>query len=645
MPDGERRLAAIMFTDMVGYTALGQRNESLSLALVDEQRRLIRPILVRHGGREVKTIGDAFLVEFANALDAVRCAYDIQRAVREFNISLPLEDKIHLRVGLHLGDIIETQGDISGDAVNVASRIEPLADDGGVFLTRQVYDHVSKKFELRLSSIGLKALKNVNDPIEVFKIDMPWEQYSTAEPVTFSPSRIAILPFASFSPDPDDAFFADGITDEIISAVSGISGLNVISRTSVIGYKGTAKKVKEIGKELEVGSILEGTFKKAGNKIRVTTQLIDVAGDRHVWAQSYDRELKDVFEVQSDIAKQIANSLRVRIHSEEMERIRKKPTESTTAYAIYLKGRSLYNKREMESVMSSAECFDQAIKDDSDFALGYVGKADCILWLRGARGTDLDAELAKAKATLAKALELAPDLAEAHATQGTILMYEYRPREAEGEFKKAIELNPSYALAHSRYSWALMTQLRWEEAFEQGEKAMQLDPLSVGAVTTLIHVCYHKMDYGRAFELAKIAAVLDPDNEGVHFFLALIYGQMGRHEEARREADAWARVNQKWLPFAKLGADALVFAGERDRDKMSNLLAELELHHLEAGFDAYMVASGLFLAGENEKGFEWLERSYALREPSIMEIKNDEHMDGIRNDPRYLDFLKRLGLG
>jgi len=315
-----------MYTDMVGYTALGQRDESLSLALVDEQRKLLRPIFNRHNGKEIKTMGDAFLVEFPSALDAVRCAYDIQRATREFNFSVSAEKGIHLRTGLHLGDVVESQGDISGDAVNVASRIEALAEDGGVCLTRQVYDHVAGKFELQMTSLGLKPLRNVSSPIEVFKIDMPWERSAIAEGPTFPANRIAILPFASFSLDPNDGFLADGMTDEIISTVSGIGGLSVISRTSVTGYKGTTKKVEEIGRELKVGSILEGSFKKAGNRIRVTAQLIDVAGDRHLWAQSYDRELNDVLAVQSDVAKQVADALKVRLLPNEKSALEKKAT-------------------------------------------------------------------------------------------------------------------------------------------------------------------------------------------------------------------------------------------------------------------------------------------------------------------------------
>ncbi|MGD1055372.1 MAG: adenylate/guanylate cyclase domain-containing protein, partial [Nitrososphaerales archaeon] len=340
MSQSERRLAAIMFTDMVGYTALGQRNEALSLALVEEQRKLIRPILGRHGGREIKTMGDAFLVEFPNALDAVRCAYDVQRATREFNISLPSDRRIHLRVGLHLGDVTESQGDISGDAVNVASRIEPLAEDGGVFLTRQVYDHVQNKFELPLESLGTKSLKNVSEPLEVYRMVMPWDDRK-ATPTQLDKKRIAILPFANMSPDPNDGYFADGMTEELISTTSSVAGLTLIARTSVMGYKGTTKKVEDIGKELSVGTVLEGSVRKVGNKLRITVQLIDVQSQGHLWAQSYDRDFDDVFAVQSDVARQVAEALKVRMLPDEVSLLEKKPTRNTEAYTLFLQGREL----------------------------------------------------------------------------------------------------------------------------------------------------------------------------------------------------------------------------------------------------------------------------------------------------------------
>jgi TolB-like protein/Tfp pilus assembly protein PilF len=633
-----------MFTDMVGYTALGQRNESLSLALVDEQRKLIRPILSRHNGREIKTIGDAFLVEFPNALDAVRCAYDIQRATREFNISIPEEKRIHLRVGLHLGDVVESQGDISGDAVNVASRIEPLAEDGGVCLTRQVYESTHNKLEVPLVSMGMKPLKNVSEPMEVYRIQMPWEQTDTSkETITLPRNRIAILPFRNMSPDPNDEYFAEGMTEEIISTVSGISGLKVISRTSVMGYKGTAKKVKEIGKELEVGSVLEGSFRKAGNKIRVTTQLIDVAGDEHLWAQNYDRELDDVFEVQSDVAKQVAQALQVKILSPEKERIDKKPTGSTAAYTLHLKGRYLWNKRGMDDLKMARECFEQAVRMDPLFALGYAGVADCCLILRNNWGVDIEENLSSAKAALAKALGLDPDLAEAHATMGLLLEQEYKTDEAEKELIKAIELKPSYATAHQWYSGLLGSRLKWEEACEQIEKALELDPLSPIINHSYGEFCFWSRDYRRAVEIFKRSA--EVGSVYASLWMALSHARLGMHEDAMREYSEWMKVRQ--IPLSvpqEIEYEMTVAYFRGDRDTVRRLLPEFEKRYQDTGNSAYMVAEMYFFLGETDKGFEWVERSLSRGETGSLVIRCDPDLDGVRNDPRYLDLVKRLGL-
>ncbi len=280
-----------MFTDMVGYTALGQKDESISLVLIQESSKLLRPIVERHGGTIVKTIGDGFLIQFPDALNGVRCGYDIQRAVKEFNIVLPLDKRFSLRIGIHLGDVVESGGDILGDAVNVASRIEPLSDSGGVCLTQQVYDQVRNKIDLRFTSLGEKLLKNIDLPIEVYKIDLPWDERVLEPKGKIDIRRIAVLPFANISPDSTDEYFADGMTDEIISNLSKIRELKVISRTSIMRYRTTSKNLKEIADDLQVGSILEGTVRKASDSLRITVQLIDTFSDEHLWTQEYRPEI------------------------------------------------------------------------------------------------------------------------------------------------------------------------------------------------------------------------------------------------------------------------------------------------------------------------------------------------------------------
>jgi TolB-like protein len=338
--------------------------------------------------------------------------------------------------------------------------------------------------------------------------------------------RIAVLPFVNMSPDPNDEYFADGMTEEVISTVSGISGLSVISRTSAMCYKGTTKKVEDIGRELNAGSALEGSFRKAGNRIRVTTQLIDVATDRHLWAQNYDRNLDDIFEVQSDIAKQVADALMVRILFPEKGRIEKKLTESTEAYTLYLKGLYLWGKRTgerpLDAVKEAVQCFERAVKEDPGFALGYVWLAMCSVKLTEF-GVEISANLEKAKRMSARALELDSGLAEAHSSNGYALMYSYDMKGAEDEFKKAIQLKPSDAHAHLCYHFVLLFRHRWDEALEHIEAAVGLDPLSPQLCGVYGSDYYYRGDYRRALELGKRAVELGGSN--VQADVAFLYGR------------------------------------------------------------------------------------------------------------------------
>jgi TolB-like protein/Tfp pilus assembly protein PilF len=454
--------------------------------------------------------------------------------------------------------------------------------------------------------------------------------------------RIAVLPFVSMSPDPNDEYFADGMTEEIISTVSGVGGLGVISRTSVMRYKGTNKSVEEIGKELKVGSVLEGSFRKAGNKIRVTAQLINVADDQHLWAQNYDRNLDDIFAVQSDVAKQVAEALRVRILSSEKERVEKKPTESTLAYTLYLRGRSIWNKRGLENLKKAMEYFELAVKEDPSFALGYAGQADCAILLRDNRNIDREENLAKAKALLEKALQLDPALAEAHTTLGFVHYSEYDLRRAEEEFRKAIELKPSYATAHQWYAFVLRSELRWDEALKEIEKAVELDPLSGVIVFNLGFYYMVRRDWQRAAEKFKIA--LELGSEVAHGNLFWAYGMMKLYDQMDKEAEASARYLQDILPRirTRIDADRAYFKG--DKETVRRLLPELEANPKETGVGATGIAALYFFLGDVDKGFEWLERAYSKREEGLLEIQWDWDLDGVRTDPRYLNLLKRLGL-
>jgi TolB-like protein/Tfp pilus assembly protein PilF len=474
------------------------------------------------------------------------------------------------------------------------------------------------------------------------KVPKPKPQDSTAGQTVLDKHRIAVLPFVNMSPDPNDEYFADGMTEEIISTVSEISGLRVISRTSVMSYKGTAKKVKEIGRELEVGSVLEGSFRKAGNRIRVTTQLIDVADDEHLWAQNYDRNLDDIFAVQSDVAKQVAEALRVRILSSEKEHIEKKPTENTTAYSLYLRGRYYWNKRGLEDLKKAMEYFELAVHEDPNFALGYVGQADCAVLLRNNWDINSEENLAKAKAMAEKALQLDPVLAEAHTTLGMACSTECDLRRAEEEFRMAIELKPSYATAHQWYMQVLLSELKWDEALKEIEKAVELDPLSGVIMNNLGSYHFARRDFIKAAEKFKISVELG--FELSHFDLFAAYGMMKMYDQMDEEAEAGARHLQDIYPRIRTYIDVNRAYLKGDKETVRRLLPELEAHPKETLTCACDFARLHFFLGDVDKGFEWLERAYSKREAGLLSIQWDWFLDGVRTDPRYLDLLKRLGL-
>ena len=298
-----------MFTDMVGYTTLSQSDEAQTLKVLERHNELVRPFFLKRKGKEIKTIGDSFLVEFESAFDAAQCAIEIQKFLHDYNTSSPEQWKIHLRIGIHLGDVIHKGGDLFGDAVNIASRVEPLADIDGVSLTRQVYDHIQNKIRVPMESMGLVPLKNVAQPVEIFKVIMPWAENGHPQPEQGLATRIAVLPFTNMSPDANDEYFADGLTEELIDRLSQIKGLEVIARTSVMTYKNKPKKIAEIGRELRVGSVIEGSVRKSGNKIRATVNLIDSNTENRLWSSRYDKDLDDIFAIQGDIAANITGAI------------------------------------------------------------------------------------------------------------------------------------------------------------------------------------------------------------------------------------------------------------------------------------------------------------------------------------------------
>jgi adenylate cyclase len=626
-----------MFTDMVGFTALAQRNEALSLELLDEQRGLLRPIFQRHGGKEVKTIGDGFLVEFPNALGAVRCAFEIQRTSRESNVGRPLERQAALRVGIHLGDVVEAGGDISGDAVNIASRIEPLAEAGGVCITRQVYDQVQNKFELPLKSLGERSLKNVTAPLEVFKVVMPWAEWGAAGLSDVDRNRIAILPLANFSPAAGDEYFADGMTDEIISTVSGISGLSVISRTSAMRYKQSSKSMTEIGRELKAGKILEGSVRKAGNRVRITVQLIDSENDAHLWAHSYDGSLDDIFETQSDIARKIAEALKLPSPRVEGR------TESAETHTLCLRARILWNKFTQEGNEQAMLVFQDALKLDPESARATAGLADCYStaadyeWMDQKKGYDTARLLAK------RALELNETLPEAHFALGHVMMFDDYPG-AEAELKKALSLNPSHADAHEWYGFILRGLGRLDEALDEAKRAYDLDPLPPDRAWFLVISYFFARRNDESLAMCNKIIQTEPGFAPAYFGRAVLTSIKGEGESAHRDLRTYGRLIHNEIAYKSAQARIEAHLGNKEEalrlvDETLALVAASTSPTARA--DSYQLCFAFALLGDRDRFFPFMEDLVDHKLTSPGELR-DPSKENMVDDPRFAPLQRKL---
>ena len=630
-----------MFTDMVGYTALGQRNELLSLALVEEQRKVVRPILSRHNGREVKTIGDAFLVEFPNAVDAVRCAYDIQRAVREYNLSLDSDKRIHLRIGVHVGEVVDSQGDISGDAVNVASRIEPLAEDGGVSLTRQVYDNVYNKIDLPVTSVGLRQLKNVDAPVEVYRLEMPWEAKALEQATELDLKRVAILPFASMSPDPNDEFFADGLTEELIDRLCQVGGLGVIARTSVMNYKGQKKNASQIGKELRAGGLVEGSIRKSGNKIRVTAQLINANTEEHLWSSHYDKDLNDIFAVQSDIAEAVALALRGRLLPAEKKAIEEKPTEDTEAYTSFLQGMQLVYQDEPAPLRNAIALFEQAASRDPKFARAYAGLSKCYTELGDNSYMQWQEAIDKAKVAAEKAIEINPDLAEAHCRLANVMFMGDQPVEARrAELHRALELNPNLAEAHWQLAQESAMTGDLAQTVSACEKAYQLDPLNPDIVRLLGLSYFFSRRYDEMLAHSKKTYHLNP--YGTSRYLFDYYVNRGDFDEAKKCLDEMEKIGPtRDYTFLNRGLLAAVTGDVKTAQEMINRLDEMH----EPGWGRSSFAGFVYLElGNVDKFFEYMFQSAADHTLIVATVRFNPLLEKARADPRFPEVFRRAGV-
>ncbi len=542
----ERRLTTILAADVVGYSRLMAADEAGTLTSLKAIRReLIEPKTTDHNGRVVKLIGDGTLMEFGSVVDAVNFAIDVQRAIAERNVDVPEDRRITYRMGINIGDIIVDGDDIYGDGVNLAARLEALAEPGGICVSRTVFNHVKGKVEVGFEDLGAQKVKNIPEPVQVYRVDLfrpdtdGVSRRPDAETLSLpdKPS-IAVLPFQNMSGDPEQEFFADGMAEEIITALSHYRWFFVIARNSSFTYRGRAVDVTQVARELGVRYVLEGSVRKAGNRVRVTAQLVDATTGNHIWAERYDRELDDIFALQDEITETIVASVEPELGMVERERARRKPPQNLDAWSSYHRGLwHLFDDVKRDSLTEAKRLFQRACELDPEFAaahaeLSYTHVAEIVRGLTD----DVEVSLDQAADAAERAVALDQRDPAARVALGRVLIFRNSHERAIAEMEAALALNAGYDRGHYGLGMALLYGGRPEESIPQFETGIRLSPRSpvLWAYWMMLGLAYINLEKYREASASFEKAIQQPNAAFMVFVhAASTLAHLGRIDEAR----------------------------------------------------------------------------------------------------------------
>jgi adenylate cyclase len=610
----ERRLTAILAADVVGYSRLMGANEVGTLqSLQQHQSELIEPEVAEKHGRVVKLTGDGMLVEFPSVVSAVECACAVQRGMLTRNAEVPEDRRIEFRIGINLGDVIVEGDDLFGDGINVAARLESVARPGGVAVSQSVRDHVGNKLDLIFRDKGDQQLKNIAVPVRVYDVVLEPEAAKEAGSggILFGADKpsIAVLPFTNMSGDPEQEYFSDGITEDIITDLSKISALFVVGRHTSFVYKGKSENLEQIARELGVRFLLEGSVRKVGNRVRITGQLIDGITGGHLWAERYDRDLTDIFAIQDEITRTIVDQLKVQLMPGENKAIGQPPTASIEAYTCYLHGRQFFHNATKNFLRLARQTFVRATEIDPGFAQAFAGIANCESRLIGWYGELIPEERVLADAD--KALALDPDLAEAHAARADALSFFGHFDEAKIAFDRALVLDPNSFDVNLLYARFCTRTGNFEQSIPLYIRALELQP----------------EDYQAASMLQLAFRSLGRDEE------SLRYGELAitRGEEAMRQHPEWSRPAQLM---------AATLAGFGRREEAIFWLDRAMALDPDDSQTLYNAACTWAQLGEADRAFDtlrrWLPMSGVEKRQWLMQ---DCDFDPLRSDPRFDEIL------
>jgi adenylate cyclase len=611
----KRKLTAILSADVEGYSRLMGEDEDATIRTLTSYRELMSTLIQKHRGRVVDSPGDNLLAEFLSVVDAVRCAVEIQEELRVRNAELPENRRMEFRIGINLGDVVQEGERIYGDGINIAARVEGIAEGGGICISGTVYDSIKNKLSLSYESLGEQHVKNIIEPVRVYQVKInaktTFHGLNKEVKLPDKPS-IAVLPFINMSADKEQEYFCDGIAEDILNDLTHLEDLHVVARTSSFAFKGKNQDIREIGIKLRAHTVVEGSVRKAGNRLRIIAQLINVADGYHLWSERYDRELEDVFAIQEEIAKNIVRALKIKLSKREKHALRKVKTQDVQAYDFYLKGREFFHLGRRKNIQYASEMFTRAIKKDLDYALAYAGLADCYSYLfmySEKKQENIERSVAASK----RAIELDSELAEAHAARGLAVSLSMQYDEAEKEFDKAIRLNPKLYEAYYFYARTCRQQGKIEKATLLFEKAGELRPEDYQAAVFLASA-YKKLNLPAKAETAALRAI-----ELIEKHLRL------NPDDAR----AWC-----------LGGCKLMALGEVEKAiEWAKRAHAIEPDDPGVLYNAACIYS---LAGKIEKALECFEKGIDSGFASLEWINNDLDLDPIRDHPRFQKALKKL---
>src|ERR1700737_2113736 len=583
VPGPERRLAAVLAADMVGYSRLMEVDETGTLARLKTHRiELIDPAIAKNRGRIIKTTGDGMLVEFHSVADAVLCAAEVQRRMARRNADVSPARWIQFRIGINLGDVIVEENDIFGDGVNVAARLEMLAEAGGICISGAVRDQVGDRLDdVAFEDLGDQSVKNIARPIRVFRVCLepdakaaPEDANATVAATVSKKPALAVLPLVNMSGDPEQEFFADGLTEDIITELSRFRDLLVISRNSTFVHKGKAVKVQEVAREFGVEYVLEGSVRKAGGRIRVTVQLIDAETDRHIWAERYDRELQDIFAIQDEMTRAIVATLPGRVEAATHDRAKRKPTDNMAAYECVLAAKVLHHRSIREDNAEAQRLLDRAVALDPNYAHAHAWKA----WVLGQTwgygwGADRDATFQQLAAELEVALALDDNDSDVHRILAALDLTRDDHDKAAYHQERALALNPNYDLVVVQQGELLTWLGRPEEGLDWIKKAMRLQPYHPARFWShLGRACYCAEKYAEAAE--AFSRITRPDHTH-HAFLAATFAQMGNAVAAAAHAAEVLKREPKFSVAVYLATQHYKCEIDRKRHEAGLLMAGL----------------------------------------------------------------------